>query len=106
MAIEVALASPPDAIVLDIGLPGISGLEVCRRLRAQPATRDVPIVFLSARDEASDRIVGREVGASDYVSKPFRIRELVLLVEALVLQSAAQPRPSFVGPARSSARVR
>ncbi len=105
MALVAALANPPDAIVLDIGLPGISGLEVCRRLRSQPATRTTPIVFLSARDEAADRAVGREVGANDYVGKPFRIRELVLLVEALASRRGLGPVEPTTSPAAQGVRA-
>lgn len=71
----------PDLIVLDIGLPELDGFEVCRRLRA---TSDVPILFLTARDDEIDRIVGLELGADDYVTKPFSPRELVARVRAIL----------------------
>jgi DNA-binding response OmpR family regulator len=70
----------PDMVVLDLMLPGVSGLDVCRRLRSQS---DVPIIMLTARDEVSDRIVGLELGADDYVPKPFDPKELVSRVRAL-----------------------
>jgi two-component system phosphate regulon response regulator PhoB len=73
----------PDIIVLDLNLPDVSGLDVCRTLRAQPGTSDVPIVMLTARGGEIDRVVGFEAGADDYVSKPFSVRELVLRVDAV-----------------------
>ena len=80
----------PDLIVLDIGLPEIDGFEVCRRIRA---TSEVPILFLTARDDEIDRIVGLELGADDYVCKPFSPRELVARVRAILKRAghAAQP---------------
>jgi DNA-binding response OmpR family regulator len=75
----------PDLVVLDIGLPGIDGLEVCRRLRA---TTNVPVLFLTARDGEVDRIVGLELGADDYVTKPFSPREIVARVRAILRRGA------------------
>ncbi len=72
------------AVVLDIGLPGISGLDVCRSIRRDTATADLPVVLVTALGEEVDRVVGFEVGADDYVVKPFSIRELVLRVRALL----------------------
>ncbi len=80
----------PDLIVLDLMLPGLSGYEVLRALRGQPATREVPVVVLTARREEEDRIRGLELGADDYVTKPFSPRELVLRVGA-VLRRVRQP---------------
>lgn len=74
----------PDLIVLDIMLPGMSGLELCRRLRAYPQFRDVPVIMLTAKAEEVDRIVGFEVGADDYVTKPFSPRELVLRIRSVL----------------------
>jgi DNA-binding response OmpR family regulator len=74
-ALDRALAEPPDLVVLDLMLPGIDGLEVCRRLRA---LAPVPIVILTARSQENDRIVGLELGADDYVGKPFSTKELVV----------------------------
>jgi two-component system alkaline phosphatase synthesis response regulator PhoP len=67
----------PDLLLLDLMLPGLDGLEVCRTLRSDPRTAAVPIIMLTARAEESDRIVGLELGADDYVTKPFGIRELL-----------------------------
>ena len=81
-ALACAAAVPPDLVVLDLMLPGISGLEVCRRLRAERST--LPVVMLTARGEEGDRIIGLEVGADDYVVKPFSPRELALRVRSVL----------------------
>lgn len=76
--------SRPDLVVLDVMLPDITGLEVCRRLRRSAETVRLPVIMLTAKSEEVDRIVGFEVGADDYVVKPFSPRELVLRVEAIL----------------------
>ena len=84
--LELAGQEPPRLVVLDVGLPGtVDGLEVCRRLRA---TSNVPIVMLTARDDEIDRVLGLELGADDYVTKPFSPRELVARVHAILRRSA------------------
>ena len=93
-ALRAARAQRPDAIVLDIGLPGISGLEVCRRLRAQDETRSIPLLLVSALDDMATRLEGREVGADDFAAKPFVIRELLSRVEQLISRSAPELNPS------------
>ena len=90
-ALERCLEEPPDLVLLDLMLPGLDGLELCRHLRREPATASVPIIMLTARAEEVDRIVGLELGADDYVSKPFSPREVALRVKA-VLRRAAEPR--------------
>lgn len=85
-ALTLAQSARPDLIVLDIGLPEMDGLEVCRRLRK---SSEVPILFLTARDEEVDRVVGFELGADDYVTKPFSPRELAARVKA-ILKRAGQ----------------
>lgn len=80
-----ARRSTPDLVVLDIGLPEMDGLEVCRRIRQ---TSQVPILFLTARDDEVDRIVGLELGADDYVSKPFSPRELVARIAAILRRTS------------------
>ncbi|WP_166844651.1 response regulator transcription factor [Isoptericola sp. BMS4] len=88
-ALAAAGSRPPDAVVLDLMLPGIDGMEVCRRLRA---TRpDLPVLMLTARGEEDDRVGGLEVGADDYVTKPFSPRELVLRVRAVLRRRGAPP---------------
>jgi len=84
-AIELARRDPqPKLILLDLMLPDIQGTEVCKRLRADERTRSIPVVMLTARAEEIDRVVGFEVGADDYVTKPFSVRELVLRVQAVL----------------------
>jgi two-component system, OmpR family, response regulator len=88
-ALMHAAREAPDLIVLDIGLPEIDGFEVCRRLRTRS---DVPVIFLTARDDEIDRVVGLELGADDYVTKPFSPRELIARIRA-VLKRAGGPAP-------------
>ncbi len=86
--LETVRARQPDLVVLDIGLPGdLSGLEVCRELRA---TSDLPVLFLTARDDEIDRILGLELGADDYVTKPFSPREVVARVKAILRRGRIQ----------------
>jgi len=77
-------AEPPDLVILDLMLPGLSGLVVCEAMRADPAVAAVPIIMLTARAEESDKITGLELGADDYVTKPFSPKELVARVGALL----------------------
>jgi DNA-binding response OmpR family regulator len=79
----------PVAVVLDVGLPGLDGIEVCRRLRADQDW--TPVLFVTARDDEVDRIVGLEMGADDYVTKPFSPRELVVRVRAVLRRSGVRP---------------
>src|SRR6478672_2556154 len=80
----------PDLIVLDWMLPGLSGIELCRRLRARPETRQLPIIMLTARGEESERIRGLATGADDYIVKPFSVPELVARVSALLRRAAPE----------------
>jgi two-component system phosphate regulon response regulator PhoB len=82
-ALERAREKSPDLVLLDILLPDIGGLEVCRILKSDERTKNVPVIFLTAKGEEIDRVVGFELGADDYVTKPFSPRELVLRVRAL-----------------------
>jgi len=93
-ALRVAQADPPDVILLDLMLPDGSGTEVCRQLKASPATRSVPVIMVTARGEEIDRVVGFELGADDYVVKPFSVRELVLRVRAILRRT----EPAGEGP--------
>src|SRR3989441_8699284 len=79
---------PVRLVILDVGLPGIDGFEVCRRIRARSG---IPIIMLTARDEEPDRVAGLEVGADDYVAKPFSPRELVARIKAILRR--VEPRP-------------
>nr|WP_157027093.1 phosphate regulon transcriptional regulator PhoB [Sphingomonas horti] len=92
-ALLLAQESPPDIVLLDWMIEGLSGLEVCRRLRRMPATQNVPIIMLTARGEEEDRVRGLETGADDYVTKPFSPRELVARVGAVL----RRVRPALAG---------
>lgn len=85
--LELARQRRPDLVVLDLMLPDVPGTEVCRRLKQDEATRPIPVLILTARAEEHDRVAGFELGAEDYVVKPFSVRELVLRVEALLRRS-------------------
>jgi len=93
LALIHAARELPDLIVLDIGLPELDGIEVCRRIRQ---TSSVPILFLSARDDEVDRILGLELGADDYVTKPFSPRELVARVKAILKRTGAADEVDFL----------
>ena len=84
-------ASPPDLLVLDLMLPHVDGLEICRAVRANDKTAGVPIIMLTARAEESERIVGLEIGADDYIAKPFSPNELVARVRALLRRAHRKP---------------
>jgi two-component system phosphate regulon response regulator PhoB len=103
-ALRLARANAPDVVVLDLMLPGLDGLEVCRQLRREPATGRLPIIMLTARGEEVDRVVGLELGADDYVVKPFSPRELVARIRA-VLRRAEAPERKPAGHATGALRV-
>ncbi len=90
----------PDLVLLDLMLPDVSGTEVCRALKSDPRTRQVPVMMLTAKGDEVDKVVGFELGAEDYVTKPFSVRELVLRVKALLrrTQPAAAPAEILRGP--------
>jgi len=84
---------PPQLMILDLMLPGISGLQICSALRAEPGTAAIPIIMLTARGDEADRVLGLELGADDYLTKPFSPNELVARVRALLRR--ATPRPAL-----------
>jgi DNA-binding response OmpR family regulator len=90
-ALERATMDPPDLVVLDLMLPGMDGLEVCRRLRE---VAPVPVIMLTARGDETDRVVGLELGADDYVTKPFSPRELTLRVQSVLRRAAGPLQPA------------
>ncbi len=96
-ALDLARAWTPDLVLLDLMLPKIDGLEVCRRLRAES---NVPIIVVTAKGDEPDRIVGLELGADDYVSKPFSPRELVARVRAVLRRTRQAPAPISDGTVR------
>lgn len=92
-ALEAIADHKPDLVVLDWMLPHVSGLEICRRLRRRPETRDLPIIMLTARSEEADRVRGLEVGADDYIAKPFSPSELIARIRAVLRRA----KPSTTG---------
>jgi DNA-binding response OmpR family regulator len=92
-ALPAVKATPPDLILLDLMLPGMDGLLVCQALRHDPSTAAIPIIMLTARGDEAERIAGLELGADDYVTKPFSPRELTARVAAL-LRRAQRPTPA------------
>ncbi len=99
-ALQACRARPPSCVLLDLMLPDASGLDVARALKADPATRAIPVVMVTAKSEEVDRVVGFELGADDYVAKPFSPRELVLRVKAILRRTAgteAAAAPLSVG---------
>lgn len=93
-ALASIAATVPDLVVLDINMPRMDGIEVCRRIRAQG---DLPVLFLSSRDDEIDRILGMELGADDYVTKPFSPREVVARVAAILRRLVRTPAPPTPG---------
>jgi two-component system phosphate regulon response regulator PhoB len=91
-ALKKARASPPSLILLDLMLPEVDGLEVCKILRRDPATARIPIVMVTAKAAEIDRVLGLELGADDYITKPFSPRELVLRIKK-ILQRSGSPEP-------------
>ncbi len=113
-ALKAAGEERPDLVILDLMLPGLDGIEVCRRLRADPATARIPIVMLTAKAEETDAIIGLGVGADDYVRKPFALKELIARVRAVLRRTEAPLDGTEiltcaelqVDPARHEVRVR
>jgi two-component system phosphate regulon response regulator PhoB len=104
-ALAAIRAELPDLVVVDLMLPGMDGLELTRALKGDPSTARVPIVMLTARSEEIDRIVGLELGADDYIGKPFSPREVVLRVKA-VLRRARPARPEAADDALTVGAIR
>jgi two-component system phosphate regulon response regulator PhoB len=88
--LKVAREKRPDLVLLDLMLPGLPGTEVCKALKADPATKNAQVVMLTAKGEEIDRVVGFELGADDYVVKPFSVRELLLRVQAILRRSQGE----------------
>jgi DNA-binding response OmpR family regulator len=95
-ALSIAKQRLPELILLDLMIPGLDGFEVCKELKRNPETRSIPLIMLTARGEEVDRIVGLELGAEDYVVKPFSPRELMLRVRALLRRSSGEPAAESV----------
>lgn len=106
--LEFLRRNPPDLVLLDILLPDLDGLEICRRLRADDRLSAIPVIFLTAKAEEIDRILGLEIGADDYVVKPFSPRELVARARAVLRRRERVPRKTEVirvGELRLDART-
>jgi DNA-binding response OmpR family regulator len=94
--LEIGLMHKPDLVVLDLMMPGMSGIEVCRQLRADPRTKRVPIIMLTAKAAETDKVIGLELGADDYITKPFSVRELLARVRAVLRRTTQQAEPADV----------
>jgi two-component system, OmpR family, response regulator ResD len=101
-ALEIAATWRPDLVVLDLMLPGVSGLEVCRRLREGQDAQELPVIMLTALSDESDRVRGLESGADDYVTKPFSPRELTLRVQAVLRRARAAGAAGGAGAAAAT----
>jgi DNA-binding response OmpR family regulator len=105
LALKAAAERPPDLIILDLNLPVLSGLEVCRILRARQETAAIPIIMLTARTSEAERVIGLDLGADDYVTKPFSLRELVARVRAVLRRGRADQSPAGPSVYRGRALV-
>lgn len=90
-AVERVNAEKPDLLILDLMMPGLPGMDVCRMIRRQESTASLPIIMLTAKSDPIDKILGLEVGADDYIAKPFHVRELIARVRAVLRRSERQP---------------
>ncbi len=93
-AVEIARKSNPDLILLDSMLPGVSGIETCRMLKQKAGTRNIPVIFLTAKSEESDKVIGLGLGADDYITKPFGLRELFARIEAVLRRANGSIAPN------------
>lgn len=91
-AIEMAQEEMPDAIILDLMLPGMDGFEVCKQIRMEEKTRKIPIIMLTAKGEETDKVLGLELGADDYLTKPFSVRELIARIKAVLRRFEEVPQ--------------
>lgn len=95
MALDAVIAEPPSAVILDLSLPGMNGLDVCREIRSR--SLNIPVIMLTARDTVPDRVRGLDSGADDYLTKPFAIEELMARLRAQLRKSTANPEPIEIG---------
>jgi len=103
--VKVATETPPDLVLLDLMLPGMDGLEACRALRAHPRSKQVPIIMLTAKDEDMDVVTGLEVGADDYITKPFSPRVVVARVRAVMRRRSEGAAPETEVLQRGAIRI-
>jgi phosphate regulon transcriptional regulator PhoB len=94
-AYDEIIKNPPDLLILDLNLPGLSGIEICKYLRENARTKNLPVIMLTARTQEIDKIIGFEIGADDYITKPFSIRELIARINALLRRSQPATADAF-----------
>jgi len=95
-SIGMARSFLPDLVILDVMMPDLNGIQICRMLRADPQLKKVPVIFLTAKAEENDRVQGLEIGADDYISKPFSVKELVLRVQSILRRLGENKAPEVV----------
>jgi DNA-binding response OmpR family regulator len=95
LRLALAEKTPPSLLILDLMLPGMSGMELCRRLRREGATAKTPIIMLTAKAAEGDKLMGLEAGADDYIVKPFSIKEVIARVRAVLRRSETEERPRY-----------
>ena len=95
-ALNLASMKHPDLILLDLMLPGMDGISVCKQMQRDHATADIPVIMLTAKGEEMDRVVGLELGAADYIVKPFSLREVALRIRAVLKRGGAQTKSSII----------
>ena len=93
-ALKTVHRTRPDLVLLDVMLPGMDGTDICRAIRTHARLKETPVIFLTARHEEGDRVMGLELGADDYVVKPFSVRELLLRIQAVLRRAPVVPSPS------------
>jgi phosphate regulon transcriptional regulator PhoB len=94
-AFKIIMEKPPDLLILDLNLPSLSGVEICKYLRENARTKELPIIMLTARTQEIDKIIGFEMGADDYITKPFSVRELIARVNALLRRATPATSDMF-----------
>ncbi|MGA3279413.1 MAG: response regulator [Smithella sp.] len=92
---NIIATKKPDLLILDLMLPGMNGLDICKKIRANPATADLPIIMLTAKGDELDKIIGLEIGADDYITKPFSVKELVARVRTILRRSQDKPKTAL-----------
>ena len=92
---NVISTKKPDLLILDLMLPGMNGLDICKKIRANPATADLPIIMLTAKGDELDKIIGLEIGADDYITKPFSVKELIARVRTILRRSQDKPKTAL-----------
>ncbi|HUN55974.1 MAG TPA: response regulator [Smithella sp.] len=92
---DIIATKKPDLLILDLLLPGMNGLDICKKVRANPATADLPIIMLTAKGDELDKVIGLEIGADDYITKPFSVKELVARVRTVLRRMQDKPKTAL-----------